>query len=198
MYHQYREFYTVRAGAGGRVPSFWLYSWTWGWGALSWSASWPGGDIWPPCGGRGSGHGPCGLNGKLLKLNRGMLWCQGDRLALDWRGGMVILCIDPDSDSDVVIEEEEGDFREGCIIARGNEQNVEGEAEQADDEWSGPLTTMGAEPGASLAAESGKLKTKMKQFPALQLRILMGRGVGGSLLVWPPIVGGSERVSRNW
>ena len=31
----------------------------------------------------------------------------------------IILCIDPDSDSDVVIEE--GDFRERCIITRGNE-----------------------------------------------------------------------------
>ena len=42
----------------------------------------------------------------------------------------VILCIDPDSDSDVIIEEEEGDFRKRCIIT-----------EQADDEWSEPLTT---------------------------------------------------------
>ena len=32
----------------------------------------------------------------------------------------VILCIDPDSDSDVVIEEEEGNFREKCIITKGN------------------------------------------------------------------------------
>ena len=33
----------------------------------------------------------------------------------------ITLCIDPDSDSDVVIEEEEGNFRERCIITRGNE-----------------------------------------------------------------------------
>ena len=33
----------------------------------------------------------------------------------------IILCIDPDSDSDVVIEEEEGNFRERCIITKGNE-----------------------------------------------------------------------------
>ena len=44
------------------------------------------------------------------------------------------ICIDPDSDSDVVFEEEEGDFRGRCIITRRNEQNVEEEAEQADDE----------------------------------------------------------------
>ena len=46
----------------------------------------------------------------------------------------IILCIDPDSNSDVVIEEEEGDFRERCIITGRNKQNVEEEAEQADDE----------------------------------------------------------------
>ena len=46
----------------------------------------------------------------------------------------IILCIDPDSDSDVVIEEEEGDFRERCIITGRNERNVEEKAEQADDE----------------------------------------------------------------
>ena len=41
----------------------------------------------------------------------------------------IILCIDPDSDSDVVIEEEEGNFEEKYIIAQGKEQNVEEEAD---------------------------------------------------------------------
>ena len=63
------------------------------------------------------------------------------------------MCIDPDSDSDIVIEEEEGDFREKCIITKGKEQNVEEEAEQADDEQSEPLTTAETEPGISLAAD---------------------------------------------
>ena len=60
---------------------------------------------------------------------------------------MVILCIDPDSDSDVVIEEGEEDFKERCIIIKGEERNVEEEAEQADDEQSGQLTEAGTEPG---------------------------------------------------
>ena len=62
------------------------------------------------------------------------------------------MCIDPDSDSDIVIEEEEGDFRERCIIIK-KEQDVEEEAEQADDEWSELLTTAETEPEASLTAE---------------------------------------------
>ena len=65
----------------------------------------------------------------------------------------VILCIDPDSDSDIVIEEREGDFRERCIIVKGEERNVEEEAEQADDEQSEQLTEAGTEPGTSLTAE---------------------------------------------
>ena len=62
----------------------------------------------------------------------------------------VILCIDPDSNSDVVIEEGEGDFRERCIIIKREEENVEEEAEQADNEQSEQLTETGTEPGTSL------------------------------------------------
>ena len=63
------------------------------------------------------------------------------------------MCIDPDSDSDIVIEEGEGDFRERCIIVKGEERNIEEEAEQADDEQSEQLTEAGTEPGTSLTAE---------------------------------------------
>ena len=61
--------------------------------------------------------------------------------------------IDPDSDSDIVIEEGEGDFRERCIIVKGEERNIEEEAEQADNEQSEQLTEAGTEPGTSLTAE---------------------------------------------
>ena len=65
---------------------------------------------------------------------------------------MVILCIDPDSDSDVVIEEG-GDFKERYIIIKGEERNVEEEAEQADNKQSEQLTETGTEPETSLATE---------------------------------------------
>ena len=61
------------------------------------------------------------------------------------------MCIDPDSD--IVIEEGEGDFRERCIIFKGEERNVEEEVEKADDEQSEQLTEAGTEPGTSLTAE---------------------------------------------
>ena len=66
---------------------------------------------------------------------------------------MVILCIDPDSDSDVVIEEGEGDFKDRCVIIKGEERNAEEEAEQADDEQSEQPTEAGTDPGTSLATE---------------------------------------------
>ena len=63
------------------------------------------------------------------------------------------MCIDPDSDSDVVIEEGEGDFKERCVIIKGKERNVEEEAEQADNEQSEQFTEAGTEPGTSLTTE---------------------------------------------
>ena len=63
------------------------------------------------------------------------------------------MCIDPDSDSDVVIEEREGDFKERCIIIKGEEKNVEEEVEQADDKQSEQPTEAGTKPGTSLATE---------------------------------------------
>ena len=63
------------------------------------------------------------------------------------------MCIDPDSDSDIAIEEGEGDFKERCVIIKGKERDVEEEAEQADDEQSEPLTTAETEPGTSLTAK---------------------------------------------
>ena len=65
---------------------------------------------------------------------------------------MVILCINPDSDSDVVIEEGEEDFKERCIIIKEEKKNVE-EAEQADDEQSEQSTETETKPETSLVTE---------------------------------------------
>ena len=53
----------------------------------------------------------------------------------------------------MVIEEGEGDFRERCIIIKGEERNFEEEAEQADNEQSEQHTEEGTEPGMSFTAE---------------------------------------------
>ena len=45
MCHQYKEFCTILGGGQREGAQFWLYSWTWGQGVLSWSASWPGRNI---------------------------------------------------------------------------------------------------------------------------------------------------------
>ena len=50
-----------------------------------------------------------------------MLWYQEDELTSEPEKKTIILCIDPDSNSDVVIEEEEGNFEEKYIITGENE-----------------------------------------------------------------------------
>ena len=50
----------------------------------------------------------------------------------------------------MVIEEGEEDFKERCIIIKGEKKNVEEEAEQADDEQSEQPTEIETEPGTSL------------------------------------------------
>ena len=82
-----------------------------------------------------------------------MLWCHEDELILDQRRGQSYCALTPDSNSDIVIEEGEGDFRERCIIVKGKERNIEEEAEQADDEQSEQLTEARTESGMSLTTE---------------------------------------------
>ena len=89
---------------------------------------------------------------EIIKIEQKHAMVPRRRVNIRPRKKTVILCIDPDSDSNVIIEEE-GDFRERYIITKGNERNVEEEAEQADDERSEPFTTTETEPGTSLAAD---------------------------------------------
>ena len=95
---------------------------------------------------------------------------------------MVILCIDLDSDSDVVIEEGEGDFKERCIIIKGEERNVEEEAEQADRQMTNSLNSP-LRQGPSLEhlwPLDRTLKTKMRPFPVPQPRTLTEKRWRGS------------------
>ena len=48
----------------------------------------------------------------------------------------VVLCIDPDSDSNIVIEEGETDFKTQCLIVKKEKREHESEGEEGDDERS--------------------------------------------------------------
>ena len=152
IYHQYKEFYTIQARTKGKMPSFGYIH------RLKVKEHYPG--------------VPSDIAEMLSHLIEGEVQdinqiSEQEIIKIEQKHDMeprrwvnirpkkktVILCIDPDSDSDIIIEEEEGDFRERCIITKGNEWNVEEEAEQADDEWSEPLTTAETEPGTSLIAD---------------------------------------------
>ena len=152
IYHQYKEFYTIQARTKGKMPGFGYIH------RLKVKERYPG---IPTDLAKIFSHS---IEGEVQDINR---LPEQEVIKIEQKHDMIprrqvnirpdkktiILCINPDSDSDVVIEEEEGNFRETCIITRRNERNVEEEAKQADDERSEPLTIEGTELGTSLAAD---------------------------------------------
>ena len=152
MYHQYKEFYTIQARTKGKMPGFGYIH------RLKVKQYYPGVPtdlvemLSHPIEGKVQDINQISEQ-EIIKIEQKHAMVPRRQVNIRPEKKTIILCIDPDSDSDVVIEEEEGDFRERCIITKGNEWNVEEEAEQADDEWSGPLTTVETEPGMSLAAD---------------------------------------------
>ena len=69
----------------------------------------------------------------------------------------VVLCIDPDSDSDIVIEEGEADFKSHCLTVKEKKEE-EDEGVQADDEQS----KEGMEPSQKQGEESASQMTEQK------------------------------------
>ena len=102
----------------------------------------------------------------------------------------------PDSNSDVVIEGEEGNIRERCIITRRNERNVEEEAEQADDEPSEPLTIEGTEPGTSLATDQ-ETEDKAETISSTSTQDFDREKVEREFINLASIINRSEKVSRK-
>ena len=143
MYHQYKEFYTIQARTKGKMPSFGYIH------RLKVKEHYPGiptdlvETLSHPIEGEVQDIDRM-TEQEITKIEQKHAMVPRRQVNIRPEKKTIILCIDPDSDSDVMIEEEEGNFRERCIITRGNEQNVE-EAEQADDEQSEPLTTIETE-----------------------------------------------------
>ena len=116
MYHQYKEFYTIQARTKGKMPGFGYIH------RLKVKEHYPGvptelAEIWS--------HP---IEGEVQDIDR---MTKQEIIKIEQKHAMVprrrvnirpkktvILCIDPDSDSDIVIEEEEGDFRERCLIIK--------------------------------------------------------------------------------
>ena len=120
IYHQYKEFYTIQARTKGKMPGFGYIH------RLKVKEHYPG---IPTDLVKTFSHP---IEGEVQDINR---IPEQEIIKIEQKHAMIprrqvnirpekktiILCIDPDSDSDVVIEEEEGDFRERCIITRRNE-----------------------------------------------------------------------------
>ena len=133
IYHQYKEFYTIQARTKGKMPGFdYIHR-------LKVKEHYPG---IPTDLAKTFSHPAEGEvqdidrlpEQEVIKIEQKHDVIPRRQVNIRPEKKTIILCINPDSDSDVVIEEEEGNFRETCIITRRNERNVEEEAEQADDE----------------------------------------------------------------
>ena len=120
IYHQYKDFYTIQARTKGKMPGFGYIH------RLKVRERYPG---IPTDLAKTFSHP---IEGEVQDINR---LPEQEVIKIEQKHVMIprrqvnirpekktiILCIDPDSDSDVIIEEEEGNFRERCIITRGNE-----------------------------------------------------------------------------
>ena len=149
MYQQYKEFYTIQARTKGKIPSFSYIHW------LKVKECYPG---VPSDVAEMLSHPIEGevedidymTEQEIIEIEQKHAMVPQRWVNIRPKKRTVILCIDPDSYSDVVIKEGEGDFRKRCVIIKGEERNIKEEAEQADDEQSEWLTEVGTEPGTSL------------------------------------------------
>ena len=120
MYHQYKEFYTTQARTKGKMPGFGYIH------RLKVKECYPGvpSDVAEmlshPIEGKVQDIN-CMTEQEIIKIEQKHAMVPRRQVNIRPKKKTVILCIDPDSYSDIVIEEEEGDFRERCIITKGNE-----------------------------------------------------------------------------
>ena len=119
IYHQYKEFYTIQARTKGKMPGFGYIH------RLKVKEHYPGVPtdlaemLSHPIEGEVQDIN-CITEQEIIKIEQKHAMVPRRRVNIRPKKKTVILCIDPDSDSDIVIEEE-GDFRERCIIIKGNE-----------------------------------------------------------------------------
>ena len=120
MYLQYKEFYTIQARTKGKMPGFGYIH------RLKVKECYPG---VPTDLAEMLSHP---IEGEVQDIDhiteQEIIEIEQKHAMVPWRQvnirpkkKTVILCIDPDSNSDIVIEEGEGDFKERCIIIKGEE-----------------------------------------------------------------------------
>ena len=120
IYHQYKEFYTIQARTKGKMPGFGYIH------RLKVKGHYPGVPsdmaemLSHPIEGEVQDINQISEQ-EIIKIEQKHVMVPRRQVNIRPKKKTVILCIDPDSDSDIIIEEEEGDFRERCIITRGNE-----------------------------------------------------------------------------
>ena len=120
MNHQYKEFYTIQARTKGKMPSFGYIH------RLKVKEHYPGvpSDVAEmlshPIEGEVQDIDHI-TEKEIIEIEQKHAMVPQRQVNIRPKKKTVILCIDPDSNSDIIIEEGEGDFRERCIIIKGRE-----------------------------------------------------------------------------
>ena len=120
MYHQYKEFYTIQARTKGKIPSFGYIH------RLKVKEHYPGVQsevaemLSHPIEGEVQDIDHI-TEQEIIEIEQKHAMVPQRQVNIRPKRKTVILCIDPDSNSDIVIEEGEGDFKERCIIIKGEE-----------------------------------------------------------------------------
>ena len=120
IHHQYKEFYTIQARTKGKMPGFCCIH------RLKVKEHYPGvpSDVAEmlshPIEGEVQDINHI-TEQEIIKIEQKHAMVPRRQVSVRPKKKTVILCIDPDSNSDIVIEEEKGDFRERCIIIKGKE-----------------------------------------------------------------------------
>ena len=70
----------------------------------------------------------------------------------------VIMCIDPDLDSDIVIEEGDTNLKSRCLIVKGERIETEGKCAQANNKQSKEGTEVAQEQGEETASQTAEQK----------------------------------------
>ena len=153
IFQEYKEFYTIQARSKGKMPGFWYIH------QLKVRDHYPGiptdvAEVLSQLK-EGEVQDIDQITEKdIIEIERQHTTVPRRKVNVRPNKGTVILCIDPNSDSDIVIEEGETDFKMRCLIMKSEKKaDDKEEAEQADDEQSEQLTETITEPEMTLVSE---------------------------------------------
>ena len=135
LFHQFKEFYTMQGRTKGKMPRFQYIN------RLKVKDRYPGiptdvMEMWSHPQEGEIQDIDCITEEEIIEIEKCHAVVPRRRVNIRPGKKMVVLCIDPDSDCDIAIEEGEMDFKTQCMIVKKEKREHESEGEEGDDEES--------------------------------------------------------------